>query len=132
MNVARTWIRRGNTLIGMLITVAIIAVMAVILLKGHAFGLGVKTPPRKDGRGKTVIGASMLDAKDQVCQSDLQQVRLAIQTAQTMDSNDKFPASLQDLHLPASMLKCPVGGEPYVYDPSTGQVHCPHPGHEKF
>jgi len=29
-------------------------------------------------------------------------------------------------------LKCPVGGEPYQYDPSSGRIWCIHPGHEKF
>lgn len=28
--------------------------------------------------------------------------------------------------------RCPVGGEVYVLDPGTGDIRCPHPGHEKF
>ena len=33
------------------------------------------------------------------------------------------------LSLPAT---CPVGEEPYDYDPTTGQIHCVHPGHERY
>jgi len=30
------------------------------------------------------------------------------------------------------VMKCPVSGKPYVYDPKTGKVHCTTPGHEGF
>ena len=32
----------------------------------------------------------------------------------------------------SSISKCPVGGEAYTYNPQTGEVHCPHPGHERY
>jgi hypothetical protein len=43
-----------------------------------------------------------------------------------------FPASLQELKLPAEMLVDPIGKEPYTYDPETGVVKCEHPGHKKY
>ncbi len=122
---------RGNTLVGTLITIAIMAVLAVVLFKGSgAFG-GKSAPARKDGLGTTVMGQVRYDAKDTVCQSNLQQVRMSLQIAES-DNDDKPPETLQATHLGADFYKCPLGGEPYIYDPATGKVHCPHPGHEKY
>ncbi len=125
--------RSGNaSLIGLLVAAAIVLLLTVIFLKGGIPGFSKPAgPARKDNLGKTVPGAVKADAEDTVCRNNLQQIRLAIQTQQAMDPDGKFPSSLQDLHLPASMLKCPLGGQ-YIYDPTTGTVHCNHPGHENF
>ena len=32
----------------------------------------------------------------------------------------------------AKVSKCPVGKETYTIDPESGEIHCPHLGHEKF
>jgi hypothetical protein len=115
----------------MLITIAIMAVLAVVLFKGSG-AFGAKTGPgRKDGRGTTTMGLAELAAKDDVCRSNLGQVRAALIIAQT-NNDDKFPDKIEDTKLPKEFYKCPLGGEKYVYDPTTGKVYCPHPGHEKF
>ncbi len=122
---------RGNTLIELLVVIAIIAILAAGLYKGTGiFGANSKSP-RKDARGATTLGLAELAAKDEVCRSNINQVRMAIEMAE--NNNDGTPpARLEDTHLGSDFYKCPLGGEHYVYDPTTGKVYCPHPGHEKF
>jgi hypothetical protein len=122
---------RGNTLVGTLITITIMAVLAVALFKGSgAFG-GQSGPARKDGRGTTTMGLAELAAKDTVCRSNLSQLRAGLQIAQ-QNNDEKFPDTLQETKFPQEFYKCPLGKENYVYDPATGKVYCPHPGHEKY
>lgn len=115
----------GNTLVGLLAVIVIIAILAVVALTG---GFGDRKSTRKDGLGTTVPGAARAQALDASCSSNLKQIRAKIQM--DMATEDQAPASLQDLGLPAEMLRCPIGKEPYEYDPATGQVRCKHPGHE--
>lgn len=123
--------RRGQTLVGLLIVIAIMAVLAVAVMRPWAVG-GTAKPARADGKGTTVPGLVKLKAEDTVCRSNLEQVRLAIQVA-TSSGEDTFPASLGELRgLPKDFLSCPLGHEPYAYDPTTGTVRCVHPGHEKY
>lgn len=71
-------------------------------------------------------------AKDLECINNLRQIRHAI-AAYMADHNNSLPRSLRDLSqygITSQMLRCPVGGEPYLYN--EGTVTCPHPGHEKF
>lgn len=122
--------RRGNTLIGMLVVVAIIAIMAVAFLGSRGNSLSVGESQRADGKGRTVLGAAKAAAQDDVCRSNLQQIRASIQIQTTTD--DEKPASLDALPGMKSVSSCPIGHEPYVYDPATGTVKCPHPGHGKY
>ena len=64
------------------------------------------------------------------CQSNLQQIRAAIQTSK--EENDEFPASLSEIGYPAKVLRCPISKEPYNYNPATGEVRCLFPGHEQY
>ena len=122
---------RGNTLVGTLVVIAIMAILAVAMFKGSgAFG-GKGPTARKDGKGETILGQVQYDAKDTVCRSNLQQLRASLQIAE-MNNDDKPPETLADTHLGKDFYKCPLGGEKYVYDPTTGKVYCPHPGHEKY
>lgn len=114
-------------MIAVLIAVAIILIMAVIFLRPSN-----APSPRKDNKGYTTLGLARLTALDATCQNDLQEVRTAIANAKMQNADDAFPASLADTKLGPEFMKCPVGGEAYVYDPATGHVHCPHPGHEKY
>jgi hypothetical protein len=124
--------KRGNTLVGMLVTMAIIAILAGVFMYGSGvFQAGGPKSPRKDGKGVTIPGLVRAKAQDTVCMSNLSTVRQSIMVVQS-SGEDTHPSSLADLHLPAESLKCPIGHEAYTYDPSTGEVHCPHPGHEKY
>ena len=122
--------QRGQTLVASLIVIAIILVLAVVLLRGSGAFTGAPASNRADGKGTTVVGAVRYEAKDEVCKSNLGQVRQAIQIAAPLDED--FPATLQDTKLPSEFYACPIGKEPYQYDPATGVVRCPHPGHEKY
>ncbi len=122
---------RGNSLAGLLVTIAIMAILAVVLFKGSsAFG-GKATSSRKDGKGTTVLGQVRYDAKDTVCRSNIGQVRQALIIVQSAN-DEKFPDTIEETKLPKEFYKCPLGGEKYQYDPTTGKVTCPHPGHEKY
>jgi type II secretory pathway pseudopilin PulG len=122
---------RGQTLVAMLIVVAIILVLAVVMFKGSsAFG-GKPLPARKDGLGTTVLGQSRYAAKDDVCRSNLSQLRQAIQVYESTN-DDHPPDTLAETKIGSEFYSCPIGHEPYQYDPATGQVHCIHPGHENF
>ena len=115
----------------MLITIALMALLAVVLFKGSG-AFGAKSGPgRKDGRGTTTMGLAELAAKDTVCRSNLAQVRAALIIAQS-NNDEKFPDTLEETKLGNDFYKCPLGGEKYIYDPTTGKVYCPHPGHEKY
>lgn len=122
---------RGFGLVEILVVIAIIAVLSAGAFYGSGMlGKGGNQPSaRPDGKGSTVPGLVQLKAKDEVCRSNIGQVRLSIQ-ANTVE--DTFPASIQELKLPQEFSFCPIGKEAYVYDPTTGVAYCPHPGHEKY
>lgn len=120
-------------MIGVMVAVVLILILAVVLLKGGSvFGMGKSAgPERADKKGTTVLGKTRYAAQDGVCRSNLGQVRSSIQIVQSTN-DDKPPESIEETKLGSDFYKCPLGGEPYVYDPSTGKVHCPHPGHESY
>ena len=122
---------RGQTIVATLIVIAIICMLAVVLLMGSgAFSKGGAKSSREDGLGKTTVGAVKYEAKDEVCKSNLKQCRSAIMMASTTD--DAFPSSIQDLRIGDSFYSCPIGNEPYNYNPTDGAINCPHPGHESY
>ncbi|MCG9894175.1 MAG: hypothetical protein MH204_01710 [Fimbriimonadaceae bacterium] len=115
-------------LIAVLVGVAVLIGLILVFTVGSP-AVGEKAPPRADGKGETVIGRSALAAKDTVCRENLRQIRAALQAAAAM-SVDEPPQSLDEVPGIASIRSCPVGETPYVYDPQSGTVSCPHPGHE--
>lgn len=121
---------RGNSLVGILVAVAIVILAVVFYTTGGRF-LGGESKGRPDGKGETLIGQSVYAAKDDVCISNLGQVRQAISIA-TDPVDNTFPQSIEETKLGQQFYVCPVGKEPYVYDPTTGTVKCPHRGHEKY
>lgn len=123
---ARRASRRGFSLIELLV----VAVLLVALGGGLAyFYLGGSKSGKPGERRVTPI----TKAHDTECLSNLRSVRQSIAAAHAGDPDEKYPASLTELReLPAELRACPVGKEPYVYEPSTGEVHCPHPGHENY
>lgn len=117
----------GQTLVATMVVLVIICVLAGVYFVG---GSGTSTKgSRPDGNGKTLVGRAIYRARDEVCRSDLNQLRQSIQINSTEDS---FPASLEDTKLGPDFYRCPIGKEPYEYNPQTGEVKCKHPGHEKY
>ena len=122
---------RGQTLVGLVVVIAIMALLAVAVMRPWAMG-GTAKPARADGKGDTVPGLAKLKAEDTVCQSNLAQVRQFLQIARA-NGDDQPPASLAEIQgLPKDFQSCPLGHEPYSYDPATGTVRCVHPGHGKY
>ncbi|HLJ55304.1 MAG TPA: prepilin-type N-terminal cleavage/methylation domain-containing protein [Chthonomonadaceae bacterium] len=117
--------RRAFSLIEILVVMAIIVILSGITYGIYIGGRSKNAPPGK-------AHSPMERAKDVVCMEDLRSVRQSIEASRTTDSDNKFPASLDELRLPAELRACPEGKEPYRYDPATGEVHCVHPGHENY
>lgn len=122
---ANAYCRRYNgfSLIELLIVAVVLALLAVIILPRYVGG-----KKGSDGAARTPITR----AHETVCFSNLRTIRQAIQTLQAGDQDAAYPQTLSELRLPAEALRCDVGGEAYTYDPQTGRVHCPHPGHDNF
>ncbi|MCH7904862.1 MAG: hypothetical protein IH944_09885 [Armatimonadetes bacterium] len=115
-----------------LIVIALVAFFMVMWASGGLgfLGGGGKSD-RADGEGKTLVGKSLLAGKDTKCRSNISQVRMSIEIARD-PSTDQAPSSLAETRLGADFYSCAVGGETYEYDPATGDVSCPHPGHDKY
>ncbi len=123
---------KGQTLAASLIVIVIIAILAVVMMKGSG-AFGVNQSPRADGRGTTVPGLVMAKAEDTVCRNYLGQLRSSLTIAR-MNNDEQWPATLEETRLGATFYGCPMGKgkEPYSYNPETGEVKCIHPGHGKY
>lgn len=106
------------TLIALLLVVVIIAVVFALYFGGSQAGPAATTP-----------GAARERAEGVLCRNNLGQLRAAISMHQS--TAGELPHSLESLGAGVA-LTCPVGGEPYEYDPVTGRVRCPHPGHGRY
>ncbi|HLV80442.1 MAG TPA: prepilin-type N-terminal cleavage/methylation domain-containing protein [Chthonomonadaceae bacterium] len=115
----------GFSLVEMLVVVVLLVAIGGALTYFY-LGRGSGSKPGD------VVHTPISQANSTVCISNLHQIRDALTMARTSDPEGKLPASLDALHLPTEMLSCPVGHEPYQYNPQTGEVHCIHPGHENY
>ena len=111
------------TLIGLLIVLVIIGILMAM------YGLPGGTGTGSGGGAATVAGGAKERAQDVVCRNNLNQLRTAIGVYNSTGAGN--PPTLESLNAGVP-LACPVGGEPYEYDPATGKVNCVHPGHESF
>jgi hypothetical protein len=118
---------RGQlTLIGLLLVIVILGILFAIMYGG---GGGGGISPAGGGRAVTTLGGAKRRAQDAVCRNNLSQVRYAISVYQSTGGGN--PPSLESLRVGVP-LACPVAGEPYQYDASSGTVRCVHPGHEAY
>jgi len=118
--------RAGQTLVGLLI-VALIVIGLIVWFWGFG-GRGSKATSPVAPPAPSTIQAVREKAESVQCRTNLSQIRQMILMFQT--DNGRNPMSLRELRLPATMLRCPVTGQPYQYDPKTGKVRCPsHPNY---
>ena len=116
--------KKGFALVEMLVVIVIIAILAIVLI------------PKYTGTnlvGKDKINAPIQQAHSVECQNNLQQIRNAI-TLYSNENEQQYPPSLDAISGSMSKItfKCPISGNPYNYDPTTGKVSCSTPGHEKY
>lgn len=114
---------RGQTLVAVLVVLVLLLALVAFLLWRHP------VPKARQQQPAGIPQAAMERAREVECQNNLQQLRAALQMARAEGNN---PPDLAALNLGEGLLTCPVGREPYRYDPQRGQVSCPHPGHERF
>ena len=121
--------RRGQaSLVGLL--VAIVIIMVVVWYVWLRPSGKPSRAAESAGVPQTTLGQAMQQGKDVACQNNLQQLRLAIQMEYDSSAGGAFPPALSpDWH---AARQCPVSGQPYQYDPSSGRVGCTTPGHEHF
>ncbi|MFN7172560.1 MAG: prepilin-type N-terminal cleavage/methylation domain-containing protein [Fimbriimonadaceae bacterium] len=117
---------RAFALIELLIVIVIIALLVTAFSTG-GFGLFGGDGEKKGA--PQIVRESAIGVE---CQNNIRSVRQAIEMAKLNDI-DSFapPQTLEETRLGSNFYICPVGKQPYVYNPSTGQVSCTHPGHEK-
>ena len=113
----------GFALIELLVVIALMAVLGAGLYTFYAGKVS-----GKKGEPKTPMTATY----DSVCLQNIGSVRQCIKAEEATD-DEKHPTALTAIKsLTPDLRACPVGKEPYTYDPATGEVHCAHPGHEKY
>lgn len=113
------------------------AAMYMGMLKGT--GAGQKASPQLTNGApampgvsepQSLAGKAIQKAHGTECQSNLAQLRQFILMSQGTDG--KYPPSLGSIQGTEQIRVCPVCHQPYTYDPETGQVKCPYPGHANF
>lgn len=118
----------GSSLVGTLVAMAVV-LFAIVVYVNDPFGwMGGSN--RKDGKGETIVGESLLAAKDVTCRTQLKQLRTKI--TMMYDEQGSYPSGLQETSMQGNFFNCPVGNVDYNYDSDNGLVTCPHIGHEKY
>jgi hypothetical protein len=127
--------RRGQaSLVGLLIVMVIIMILVWwVWLRpsggGTAVGLGGSgSQPRFPGEAQTVLGQALQKGESAECVQNLRQLRLQIEMEK--QSTGEYPPALDRKW--GISLTCPVSNLPYKYDPRTGRVWDPTPGHEAY
>ena len=119
--------RCGFVLIEILIVIVLIGLLAggYFALRGRG---GQEQEPRFPGEAQTLPGKAIQKGHSVACMNNLSQLRQMLQM-ETMDTGTYPPALDPNWNV---SLQCPVSGYAYVYDPATGKVYCPTPGHENY
>jgi len=130
------WANRRRSEAGFLTLIELLVVLVIIFGLFWVFmkpgGIpGMPTTPTRPGGPTTTPGMAIEQAKNVECRTNLGQVRQAIMMFK-MSNEEAAPSNLDELRLPTESTTCPVGKQPYTYDPQTGQVRCSTPGHDRY
>lgn len=110
---------RGFTLIGTLVTLAIMAMLAVFVVR-YVTGGGGAGDGRSGGKALTPTARAKVTVRNEY----IGQIKQAI-AMYKMDHEDGFPRGLADLHVYGvtdAMVIDPNTKRPLFYDPQTGEV----------
>jgi hypothetical protein len=122
-------------LVGLLVAGAVGLLLVFVFLFGENLGFGSsreQSAPREDGRGTTVPGAALMEARDTKTQSRLNQIRQFIATYRAVDPDGAPPPTLDAAGVPPNMQFHPIDERPFLYDPESGRVWTDYPGHEEL
>src|SRR5438105_9588429 len=116
--------QRGNTLIEILVVVAVLAILAGWLLPKY---LGHSKSSSLTGSGTSPVQR----ARAVDCANNIHQIALALQMAAASDEHppQDIRAALRN-GVTEQMLRCPETGKPYHFDPQTQIISCQTPGHQ--
>lgn len=119
---SQTPARKGFSLVEILVVAIVLAVIAAVFVPRYLSG------QKKPGGGKTQSPKQA--ARGVECAANLTQLRQAYTMAQTTseEGGPRDLAALKSFGVTDAMLKCPVGGQPYLLGAS-GQIRCQTPGH---
>ena len=124
---------RGSwTLIGLLVVVAIIAIVVAVKFAGGPMTTADKDKSLLDKASTkhTTVGRAMDTAKSVDCRTRLQQIRSGIEMYKQSSESGGPPPTLKDAvpGVSTTYFSCPVSGQAYTYDSTTGTPACPsHP-----
>ena len=121
----RAALSKGFALVELLVVMVVLVGLAALYFGMR--GQEKKAEPQFEGEAQTTLGKAVQKGESVECRTNLSQLRLMIQMEAMEGSN---PAQL-DVNWGVP-LRCPVSGYPSGYDPQTGQVWCPTPGHEGY
>ncbi len=117
--------RRGFSLVEILVVVVILLVIMAILAPRYLGG--------GKGPGGKPIESPMQRGRSAECINNLSQLRNGYRIA-TLEDDAQKPTTLREVGrgFPESMFSCPVGKQPYSYDPTAARIWCVQPGHERY
>ena len=110
----------------------VVAVALIVMLAGLAAlvaSVWLRHDCRRDSSAAGLDARGVADAE--ICRANLEAVRALLRGWRITSYGRPYPPTLAGLGVPPSMLRCPVGKTPFVYDPASGSVRCAVRGHER-
>lgn len=114
----------------------VVVIAALFCMTGCSKQESVNTQPEQSAPAgsQSVVGRSLDAGKSSQCRSQLTQLRQGVESYRVNTGTEENPSTLADVNLgvSADFYKCPVSGQPYSYDPTSGLIQCINPQHVKY